>query len=209
MPSTALTPAQRAVLTLAAQTRGRLEQFPPTLHGGARIKVVHALSIAGLVERVATDYRLTSSGYAAIGRTPPGAPAPASATHKQRGARAKMTREQLVKEVHARFIAQQTEAGAAGDAAIERTPPCPPAPAPRSRANSKQAQVIALLQRPEGATIAQLCQATGWQPHTVRGTFAGVLKRKLGLSLHSEKTPGGARVYRLALEAPTVMREGV
>ena len=67
-----------------------------------------------------------------------------------------------------------------------------------TRHNSKQAEVIRMLQRPEGATIGQICAATGWQAHTVRGTLAGALKKKLGLTIVSEKSPGGERVYRLA-----------
>jgi Protein of unknown function (DUF3489) len=58
--------------------------------------------------------------------------------------------------------------------------------------------MIALLKRPEGATVRQICELTGWQAHTVRGTFAGALKKKLGLSLVSEKAEGGERVYRIA-----------
>lgn len=68
---------------------------------------------------------------------------------------------------------------------------------PRTRDNSKQAQVIAMLKRPEGATIAQICEATGWQAHTVRGAFAGALKKKLGLNIVSAKEPGADRVYRI------------
>lgn len=68
---------------------------------------------------------------------------------------------------------------------------------PRSRENSKQAQVIALLKRPEGATIQQICQATQWQSHTVRGSMAGALKKKLGLTITSEKSKGGERVYHI------------
>ncbi len=69
---------------------------------------------------------------------------------------------------------------------------------PRTRDNSKQAQVIAMLKRPEGATIANICEATGWQQHTVRGTFAGAFKKKLGLDITSSKEAGGERVYRIA-----------
>ena len=69
---------------------------------------------------------------------------------------------------------------------------------PRMRDNSKQAQVIAMLKRPEGATIAQICEATGWQQHTVRGTFAGAFKKKLGLDITSTKEAGGERIYRIA-----------
>ncbi|WP_343548985.1 DUF3489 domain-containing protein [Ralstonia sp.] len=67
-----------------------------------------------------------------------------------------------------------------------------------TRENSKQAQVIAMLQRPEGATIAQICEATGWLAHTVRGTFAGAFKKRLGLTITSEKAPGSERVYRIS-----------
>lgn len=67
----------------------------------------------------------------------------------------------------------------------------------KTRENSKQAQVIALLKRPEGATITQICEATGWQAHTVRGAFAGSLKKKLGLAIVSVKDENAERVYRI------------
>jgi hypothetical protein len=67
----------------------------------------------------------------------------------------------------------------------------------RTRENSKQAQVIAMLKRPEGVTIGQICEATGWLPHTVRGTFAGAFKKKLGLEITSTKDAGSERVYRI------------
>lgn len=70
--------------------------------------------------------------------------------------------------------------------------------APRTRENTKQAQIIAMLQRPEGATINQIIEVTGWQPHTVRGTFAGAFKKKLGLTLSSSKDEHGQHVYRIA-----------
>lgn len=68
---------------------------------------------------------------------------------------------------------------------------------PRTRDNSKQAQVIAMLKRAEGATITQICEATGWQSHTVRGTFAGAFKKKLGLEITSSKGDGSERTYRI------------
>ena len=54
-----------------------------------------------------------------------------------------------------------------------------------------------MLRRKEGATIAQIVAATGWQPHTVRGAFAGALKKKLGLTVTSDKVAGVGRVYRI------------
>lgn len=54
-----------------------------------------------------------------------------------------------------------------------------------------------LLERPEGATIAQMTEASGWQPHSVRGFVAGTLKKKLQLAVIAEKTEAG-RVYRIA-----------
>jgi uncharacterized protein DUF3489 len=62
---------------------------------------------------------------------------------------------------------------------------------------SKQAAVIAMLQRHEGATIEEVASAMGWQRHTVRGLFSGTLKKKLGLALASAKEERG-RVYRIA-----------
>ena len=55
-----------------------------------------------------------------------------------------------------------------------------------------------MLKRPEGATIQQIVELTNWQAHTVRGTFAGAFKKKLGLTIASTKDEGGQRIYRIA-----------
>ena len=91
-------------------------------------------------------------------------------------------------------------------AAIERVDgqPRPPRQAHESRrqrqprAGSKEAQVIAMLRRPEGATLAQIGESTGWQAHTIRGFFAAALKKRHGFAVTSEKPEGGGRTYRLA-----------
>jgi hypothetical protein len=71
-------------------------------------------------------------------------------------------------------------------------------PSQRKRSDSKQAKVIAMLKRPVGATVEQIIKVTDWQPHTVRGFFAGALKKRLGIEVTSEKADEGNRVYRIA-----------
>ena len=64
------------------------------------------------------------------------------------------------------------------------------------RADSKQGRIIAMLRAASGATIQAITDATGWQPHSVRGFLAGVVRKKLGLTLVSVVAKGG-RVYRI------------
>ena len=82
-----------------------------------------------------------------------------------------------------------------------------PAEKPTPRAGTKQALLIDLLRRPEGATIEQIAAATGWQHHTIRGAISGALKKKLGLTVEATRTravgpnkpsaKGSSTVYRI------------
>ena len=86
--------------------------------------------------------------------------------------------------------------------AMQRKPPKEPKTKPaekspvKQKSKTKQQQLIAMLQRPQGATIDQLTKALQWQRHTVRGTLSGALKKRLGLTIRSEPHKAG-RVYRI------------
>ncbi len=78
------------------------------------------------------------------------------------------------------------------------TEPATSAGAQESRANTKAAAIIALLKSKRGATIGEMAEVTGWQPHSVRGFLAGSLRKHHGLEVTSEKRSGEERRrYRL------------
>ena len=70
----------------------------------------------------------------------------------------------------------------------------------RPRRDTKQKRLVDLLSRPGGGTIAEAMEATGWQPHSVRGAISGTLKKKLGLAVTSDVVEGRGRVYRIAAD---------
>ena len=164
-----LTPAQHAILAYAVNhAEGKIVWFPPNINGGARKKVLDSLFQRALITPSGDDWFIAAEGYDAMGMSRP------------------CNKEQPK------------------PAAIEETKPAEavvPEPAQLKtckRQNSKQEQVIAMLREPEGVTIPQICAATGWQQHSVRGMFSGVFKKKLGLTIVSVRTDAGDRAYRIA-----------
>jgi Protein of unknown function (DUF3489) len=97
----------------------------------------------------------------------------------------------------------RTTARATGEPAAAGQPSAKPTP----RSGTKQAEMIEMLKRPEGATVEQIAAATGWQHHTIRGAISGALKKKLGLTVEATRTrevgpnkagaKGSSTVYRI------------
>ena len=208
---TRLSDTQVIILSAAAQRDdGNVLPLPGSLRGGAAAKVVGALLSRGLIaERVTDGMAKADPALNRIWRNEPDG----------RGVLLIITPAGL------EAIGIETEADPEAAAADERAayapaatdvPPVEPAPkkrggprkaattvadvasAPKTRDGTKQAHVIAMLRRREGATIAQIVEGTGWRAHTARGFFAGALKKKLGLEVTSEKVEGGERIYRIA-----------
>ena len=203
MTTIQLTPAQHAILAYAINhTDGKIDWFPDNIKGGARQKVLAGLANRALIARQGDGWVVADEGYGAMGRERP-APTPAAVEDDPEIEAAVTAAEagwSKDKAAHTRPRTRENERSEVSQGEAER--------ARSTRQNSKQALVIEMLKRPEGATIAQISEATGWQHHTIRGTFAGALKKKLGLTIVSEKiegpagTPGaGQRLYRIAEEA--------
>ena len=187
MTITQLTPSQHSVLAYAIHnTSGKIDWFPDNLKGGARKKVLDGLFNRALITTDGTDWFVAAEGYDALGVARPG-------LNKKRVGQFEANLDRIIANAEAAPATASDPELEAFVTAAEAT-----WVKPRTRENSKQAEVIRMLQRPEGATIGQICTATGWQAHTVRGTFAGAFKKKLGLNIVSDKPQGGERIYRIA-----------
>jgi hypothetical protein len=192
-----LTDTQRIILSAASQRTDRLAlPLPKNIKGGAALKVINPLIQRGLLEEVAANRKLgdpvwretgdghcvtliiTDAGLAAIGVEPHNAPQ--SATHGE----------------------ETPEAATAPAKAKSQTMPSPAPREVKPREGTKQAMMIEMLRRPEGASIGEIAVATGWLPHTIRGAIAGALKKKLGLAINSQRDDEKGRVYRLARTQP-------
>ena len=212
----------QAVILSAASQRddGAVLPLPETLKikGGAVDKVLGSLKAKGLIDHQGAPrghdpppLRITRAGLEAIGvepedetpaaapaaeadtpadATPAGdTPAPAAVGDHEPAAGKRRAKPKAVK-------AKSTKAEKA--AAAEK---------PTPRTGTKQAQMIEMLKRPEGATVEQIAAATGWQHHTIRGAISGALKKKLGLNVEATRTrevgpnktgaKGSATVYRI------------
>lgn len=171
--ATTLNPNQHAILARAVQDSvGKIVWFPEHIKGGARAKVLEGLFKRALITPDGDDWVVAAEGYDALGLPRPGALPPT-------------------------ITLDDPELAAAVECAEATWQAPAKQKTARTRADSKQALVIGLLQRPEGATIAQIVEVTSWQQHTVRGTLAGTLKKRLGLTITSTKETGGQRVYRI------------
>ena len=192
MTTIQLTHTQTQVLQYALDHNdGQVVWFPESVKGGARKKVLDGLFNRALVTTDGgTHWCVAAEGYDALGRQRP--------TVTSIAPLAPLVADPKMEATVAQHEAQWANEAQASAPAAPATDLTPNPIKVRTRENSKQATVVQMLKRPEGTTIAQICEATGWQAHTVRGTFAGAFKKKLGLTIESDKVQGGERVYRIA-----------
>ena len=187
---TKISNTQAIILSAAAQREDRIAlPLPESRRGGAAAKVVGAMLAKGFLQEVDADLRkgepvwretgdghgvtlvATDAGLAAIGIETEADDSAATGADEARRAEA------------------AKDAPAEGD-------PAPKARTPRE--GTKQAKLIEMLRAEGGATIDEIVAALDWRPHTVRGALAGALKKKLGLTITSDKIEGRGRAYMIA-----------
>jgi hypothetical protein len=174
---TRLTDTQTQILTAASTRPGNLAMpLPKGLHGAAAKKVVTLMTERGLIEEVEADLRREEPLWRETG--------------DGHGITLIATKVGL-DAIGIEPVVAQAIAGLRKPKPEVETAPFTP------RKGTKQAELIALLQASDGVSIAEITSVTGWQAHSVRGAISGQLKKKLGLTVTSEKVEGRGRVYRI------------
>jgi len=234
-PMTKLSDTQLVILGAAAQ-RADLSVLPLPetlkLKGGAVNKVLGSLRSKGLIDHQGTPrgddtppLRITRAGLEALGVEPEDeGDVPTGATEADAGATAANTAptpadagtavDAPAPAAEADSAASPAKGKARAKAKAKAVRPGKTAPAekPTRRTGTKQALMIEMLKRPEGATVEQIAAATGWQHHTIRGAISGALKKKLGLIVEATRTrevgpnrtgaKGSGTVYRITGSGP-------
>lgn len=177
---TKLTDTQAVILSAAAQRDSyNVLPLPGSLRGGAATKVVETMIAKGFIEEVDANIR---KGELVWRETGDGHGTTLVATDAGLAAIG-IEPEDL-----------STAAASAPDTPAEQQA----APTTRTpREGTKQAALIAMLRAEGGATIDEIATALDWTPHTIRGAMSGALKKKLGLTITSEKVEGRGRVYMI------------
>jgi len=203
---TRLSDTQLVILGATAERPDR-SVLPLTVNltGGARAKVLASLTNKGLIEPAGeprdegepTPLRITRAGLEAIGIEPEdeadAAPAPESPAKPDTGVTAADAGDAAGKTPAPASAPDGAATPAEGEAADSK-----PAGRPTPRAGTKQATMVEMLRRPEGATVEQIAEVTGWQKHTIRGAISGALKKKLGLTVEAARgAKGSSTVYRI------------
>ncbi len=172
---TKLTDTQRVILSAAAQRTDRLAlPLPKSLKGGAAHKVVNALIEKGLLKEVKANRKLGD---------------PVWRESDEGNGLTLIITDTGFAAIGIEVEPQKTKA--------QKSEPKPATTERKTREGTKQALVIEMLRRPEGASIAEIVEATAWVGHSVRGFLAGALKKKLGLTIDSEKDATRGRVYKI------------
>ncbi len=165
-----LTDTQTAVLNAAANRHdGNIEPLPPNLRGGARTKVIEGLLARGLIADTDGRHLLTDAGYTAVGKHRTASNGVAKRDAADALAKRDPTHALQKLEVTSRTI----------------------------RPGTKLAAIIDAMRHPGGATIAQMMADTSWQAHSVRGAISGMVKKRLGYEVVTEKGADGQRAYRI------------
>jgi hypothetical protein len=174
-----LTDTQRRILTAGAQRPDNLAMpLPKGLHGAVAKKVVGMLIGRGFLEEVDANIRKGEPLWREIG--------------DGHGTTLVVTKAGLA-AIGAKPVVVKTKAQVRKAPKTPKTPAAPKTP----RTGTKQAKLITMLEAQGGASIAEIVAATDWQPHTIRGVISGVLKKKLGLDVTSEKVEGHGRIYKI------------